>query len=65
MCEEKIRCNTISSILCRVLLKLHVLDVYNLQWPLFVKETLNNIGLSVDWNGCSFSRQAVSVLDSR
>ena len=31
MCEEKIRCNTISSILCRVLLKLHVLDVYNLQ----------------------------------
>ena len=50
MCDENIRCNKISSILYRLLLKLHVLDVYTSPWLMFSKGTLNYIGLSGVWD---------------
>ena len=53
ICDENNRCNKISSILYRLLLKLHVLDTYTSPWLKFVKDTLNNIGLSGIWNSQS------------
>ena len=53
MRDENNGCNTISSILYRLLLKLHVLDVYKSPWLRFVKGTLNNIGLSGVWDSQS------------
>ena len=50
ICDENYRCNNISSILYKLLLKLHVLDLYTSPWLMFVKDTLNNIGLSGVWN---------------
>ena len=46
MCDQNNRCNKISSILFRLLLKLHVVDVHTSQWLIFVNDTINNIGLS-------------------
>ena len=39
MRDENNRCNKIPSILYRLLLKLHVLDVYTSPWLMFVKDT--------------------------
>ena len=67
MRDENNRCNTISSILYRLLLKLHVLDAYTSPWLQFVKDTLNNIGLSGIWNSQSLPasrkcfRQSIKV----
>ena len=61
------RCNKISSILFRLLLKLHVLDVYTSPWLMFFKYTLHNIGLSSVRNSQSlpasreFFRQSIKV----
>ena len=54
MRDENNRCNKISSILYRLLLKLHVLDVYTSPWLMFVKDTF--------WDSQSLQ---VSVLDSQ
>ena len=67
ICDENNRCNTISSILYRLLLKLHVLDTYTSPWLKFVKDTLNNIRLSGIWNSQSLPasrecfRQSIKV----
>ena len=66
-CDENNTCNKISSILYRLLLKLHVLDAYTSPWLKFVKDTLNNIGLSGIWNSQSLPasrkcfRQSIKV----
>ena len=52
-CDENNTCNKISSISYRLLLKLHVLDAYTSPWLNFVKDTLNNIGLSGIWSSQS------------
>ena len=67
MRDENNRCNTISSILYRLLLKWHVFDVYTSPWLMFVKYTLNNIGLSGVWDSQSLPasrecfRQSIKV----
>ena len=67
ICDENNRCNTISSILYRLLLKLHVLGAYTSPWLKFVKDTLNNIGLSGVWSSQSLPtsrecfRQSIKV----
>ena len=64
ICDENNTCNKISSILYRLLLKLHVLDACTSPWLKFVKNRLNNIGSSGIWTA-SLYRQAVSVSDSQ
>ena len=67
ICDENNRCNKISSILYKLLLKLHVLDTYTSPWLKFVKYTSNNIGLSGIWNSQSLPasrdcfRQSIKV----
>ena len=67
ICDENNRCNKNYSILYRLLLKLHVLDTYTSPWLKFVKDTLNNIGLSGIWNSQSLPasrecfRQSIKV----
>ena len=46
ICNENNGCNKMSSILYRILLKLYVLNAYTSPWLKFVKDTINNIGLS-------------------
>ena len=47
--DENNRCSEISSLLYRLLLKIHVSDVYTSLWLTFVKNPLNDIGLSGIW----------------
>ena len=67
MRDENNRWNKISSILYTLLLKLHVLDVYTSPWLMFVKDTLNYIGLSGVWDSQSLPasrecfRQSIKV----
>ena len=67
MCDENNRFNKFSSILYRLLPKLHVLDVYTSPWLIFLKYIINNIGLSGVWNSQSLPasrecfRQSIKV----
>ena len=66
MCDANNTC-IFFSILYRLLPNLHVLDVYTSPWLRFVKDTINNIGLSGDWDSQSLPasrecfRQSIKV----